>query len=138
MAYLVRRLLENTSNEGFLRAKFSENVSESELLRDPADLIAEGPNGARHVEVSGDGASLDTPPGDTYQNAPLVNFVYEQNQDRMRQALEHARTQLGQKYPLVINGDKVCTPKTIASINPTFPSHLVAHLPQPPIPTPDP
>ena len=27
MAYLVRRLLENTSNEGFLRAKFAENVS---------------------------------------------------------------------------------------------------------------
>src|SRR5437762_1308388 len=25
MSYLVRRLLENTSNEGFLRAKFSEN-----------------------------------------------------------------------------------------------------------------
>ena len=29
MSYLVRRLLENTSNEGFLRAKFSDNVSES-------------------------------------------------------------------------------------------------------------
>src|SRR6267154_3504281 len=78
MAYLVRRLLENTSNEGFLRAKFAENVSESELLRDPADLISQGPNGAGHVEVSDDGASLDMPPGDTYENAPLVNFVYQQ------------------------------------------------------------
>src|ERR1700756_200493 len=39
MSYLVRRLLENTSNEGFLRAKFSENVSEEELLRDPRDII---------------------------------------------------------------------------------------------------
>src|SRR6266576_1184849 len=39
MAYLVRRLLENTSNEGFLRAKFAENVSEQELLRDPKELI---------------------------------------------------------------------------------------------------
>jgi RHH-type transcriptional regulator, proline utilization regulon repressor / proline dehydrogenase / delta 1-pyrroline-5-carboxylate dehydrogenase len=128
MAYLVRRLLENTSNEGFLRAKFSENVSESELLRDPADLIAEGPNGARHVEVSGDGASLDTPPGDTYENAPLVNFVYQQNHDRMRQALEHVRTQFGQKYPLIINGEKVWTDKTIASINPSFPDNVVGHV----------
>jgi len=134
MAYLVRRLLENTSNEGFLRAKFSENVSESELLRDPADLIAEGPNGARHVEVSGDGASLDTPPGDTYENAPLVNFVYQQNQDRMRQALEHVRTQLGQKYPLVINGEKVWTDKTIASINPSFPDNVVGHVAEAGIP----
>src|SRR5438309_556058 len=39
MAYLVRRLLENTSNEGFLRAKFAENVSAAELLRNPDELI---------------------------------------------------------------------------------------------------
>src|SRR6266568_1838101 len=39
MAYLVRRLLENTSNEGFLRAKFAENVPAKELLRDPKELI---------------------------------------------------------------------------------------------------
>ncbi len=35
MAYLVRRLLENTANESFLRASFSERVPEDELLRDP-------------------------------------------------------------------------------------------------------
>ncbi|PYL91779.1 MAG: L-glutamate gamma-semialdehyde dehydrogenase, partial [Verrucomicrobia bacterium] len=39
MSYLVRRLLENTSNEGFLRAKFSEHVSGAQLLRDPRDLV---------------------------------------------------------------------------------------------------
>src|SRR5216117_1524399 len=44
MAYLVRRLLENTSNEGFLRAKFAENVSAEELLRDPQEIIE--PDGA--------------------------------------------------------------------------------------------
>ena len=134
MSYLVRRLLENTSNEGFLRAKFSENVSEDELLRNPADLISQGPNGARDVEVSSDGASLDTPAGDTYENAPLVNFVYEQNQDRMREALAHVRTQLGQKYPLVINGEKVWTEKTIASINPTSPEDVVGHVAEAGIP----
>src|SRR5882762_5232907 len=134
MSYLVRRLLENTSNEGFLRAKFSENVSEDELLRDPADLIARGPNGARRIEVSGDGASLDTPRGDTYENAPLVNFVYEQNQDRMREALAHVRTQLGQKYPLVINGERVWTEKTIASINPSSPEDVVGHVAEAGIP----
>ena len=134
MAYLVRRLLENTSNEGFLRAKFSENVSEEELLRDPAELFAQSPNGARHVEVSGDGASLDTPSSDTYANAPLVNFVYTENQDRMREALAHVRTQLGQKYPLVINGERVWTDKTIASINPSDPDQVVGHVAEAGIP----
>src|SRR5438874_7084337 len=47
MAYLVRRLLENTSNEGFLRAKFAENVSAGQLLRDPRDLV----NGAVATSV---------------------------------------------------------------------------------------
>src|SRR5216117_4059603 len=134
MSYLVRRLLENTSNEGFLRAKFSENVSEDELLRNPADLISQGPNGARHVEVSSDGASLDTPAGDTYENAPLVNFVYEQNQDRMQEALARVRPQLGQKYPLVINGERVWTDKTIASINPSSPDDVVGHVAEAGIP----
>ena len=49
MSYLVRRLLENTSNEGFLRAKFSDNVSAADLLRDPNELVrhngAVAPNG---------------------------------------------------------------------------------------------
>src|SRR2546421_4917340 len=94
MAYLVRRLLENTSNEGFLRAKFSDNASSAELLRDPSELITQSPNGARRLEVSSDGASLDTPAGDTYENAALVNFAYTQNQDRMREAVAHVRTQL--------------------------------------------
>jgi len=134
MAYLVRRLLENTSNEGFLRAKFSDNVSEAELLRDPADLVAQSRDGARHVDVMSGGASLDTPPGDTYENAPLVNFVYEQNQDRMREALARVRTQLGQKYPLVINGERVWTDKTIASINPSSPDDVVGHVAEAGIP----
>ncbi|MDQ6809924.1 MAG: proline dehydrogenase family protein, partial [Verrucomicrobiota bacterium] len=49
MAYLVRRLLENTSNEGFLKAKFTDKISAMHLLRDPRSLVipseVEGPRG---------------------------------------------------------------------------------------------
>ncbi len=38
MAYLVRRLLENTANESFLRASFTEHVPEDALLRDPLEV----------------------------------------------------------------------------------------------------
>jgi RHH-type proline utilization regulon transcriptional repressor/proline dehydrogenase/delta 1-pyrroline-5-carboxylate dehydrogenase len=38
MAYLVRRLLENTANESFLRASFSENVPPEKLLRNPLEV----------------------------------------------------------------------------------------------------
>jgi RHH-type proline utilization regulon transcriptional repressor/proline dehydrogenase/delta 1-pyrroline-5-carboxylate dehydrogenase len=37
MAYLVRRLLENTANESFLRASFSDRVPEDQLLRNPLE-----------------------------------------------------------------------------------------------------
>src|SRR5207237_354274 len=77
---------------------------------------------------------VDTPPCDTYENAPLINFVYEQNQDRMREALAHVRTQLGQKYPLVINGERVWTEKTTASINPSSPEDVVGHVAEAGIP----
>ncbi len=38
MSYLVRRLLENTSNESFLRNAHQANISIEELLRSPAEI----------------------------------------------------------------------------------------------------
>ena len=42
MGYLVRRLLENTSNEGFLRARNTGEASKEQLLRNPVALLAAG------------------------------------------------------------------------------------------------
>jgi RHH-type transcriptional regulator, proline utilization regulon repressor / proline dehydrogenase / delta 1-pyrroline-5-carboxylate dehydrogenase len=134
MSYLVRRLLENTSNEGFLRAKFSENVSAEELLRDPDELVDQSGNGAEDVETRAqgrhvrNGASLEMPPGDTYENASLVNFAHRESRDNMRTALGEMRSQLGKKYPLVIDGKRIWMDKTIASINPSSPDQVVGHL----------
>src|SRR5690625_3081289 len=41
MAYLVRRLLENTSQTSFLRQGFAEGESPEQLLRNPVDVGAE-------------------------------------------------------------------------------------------------
>jgi len=40
MAYLVRRLLENTSNEGFLASRFAQGAGKDELLRNPREILA--------------------------------------------------------------------------------------------------
>lgn len=42
MAYFVRRLLENTSNESWLRAGFSDNADTSVLLANPLTKVREG------------------------------------------------------------------------------------------------
>jgi len=136
MSYLVRRLLENTSNEGFLRAKFSENVSAEELLRDPNELIKRdgaapwsGPLAPAAMEQPHreNDASLPGPSGDIYENSPLVNFVYKENQEKMRNALHEMRKRFGEKYPLVIGGEKVWTDQLTPSVNPSAPDEIVGY-----------
>src|SRR6266567_7946740 len=132
MAYLVRRLLENTSNEGFLRAKFAENVSAKELLRDPTELIKPAVAGIGDPggSASADGknsTSLDIASADVYRNSPLVNFAYKDSQEKMQGALREVRKRCGEKYPLVIGGEKVWTDELTPSVNPSAPDEIVGY-----------
>src|SRR6201982_1629848 len=134
MAYLVRRLLENTSNEGFLRAKFAENVSANELLRDPRDLIKPAVVPTRRDDSRGvalsDGknsTSLDIAPAGVYRNSPLVNFAYKDSQEKMQGALREVRKRFGEKYPLVIGGEKIWTDELTPSVNPSAPDEIVGY-----------
>jgi len=126
MAYLVRRLLENTSNEGFLRAKFAENVPAKELLRDPKELIK-----APVARIAGsnqkNGASLRAAAGDIFRNAPLVSFIYKDSQDKMESALREERKRLGEKHPLYIGGEKIWTDHLTPSVNPAEPTEIVGY-----------
>src|SRR5207248_10973903 len=66
MAYLVRRLLENTSNQSFLRAGFLEHVPEEQLLMNPLATIATMPRpGTR-------------PAACVFANEPLSDFSREE------------------------------------------------------------
>jgi RHH-type transcriptional regulator, proline utilization regulon repressor / proline dehydrogenase / delta 1-pyrroline-5-carboxylate dehydrogenase len=142
MSYLVRRLLENTSNEGFLRAKFSENVSAEELLRDPKELVRQNRANLPETTIPAitedrprkNGASMESPPGDIYENSPLVNFVYQESQEKMRTALREVRNRFGEKYPLVIGGEKVWTDKLTPSVNPSAPKEVVGYVAEAGIP----
>src|SRR6266478_3040418 len=132
MAYLVRRLLENTSNEGFLRAKFAENVSANELLRDPRDLIKPavagiGNPGGIAPSLGKNSTSLDIAPGDVYRNSPLVNFAYKDSKEKMQGALLEVRKRFGEKYPLVIGGAKIWTDQLTPSVNPSAPDEIVGY-----------
>src|SRR5919197_2780793 len=132
MAYLVRRLLENTSNEGFLRAKFAENVPAKELLRDPTELIKPAVAGIGDPgELGGSNqkndASLNATAGHSFRNAPLVSFIYKDSQDKMQSALHEVRKRLGEKHPLYIGGEKVWTDNLTPSVNPGEPNEIVGY-----------
>jgi RHH-type proline utilization regulon transcriptional repressor/proline dehydrogenase/delta 1-pyrroline-5-carboxylate dehydrogenase len=115
MSYLVRRLLENTSNEGFLRATFGESVPVETLLADPREATP-APSIAWPV-----------PP---FRNEPHTDFAQAQARARMQAALKTVHAQFGQTYPLLIGNTEVHTSDELASINPSSPSEVVGVISQ--------
>ncbi|MCW5766961.1 MAG: proline dehydrogenase family protein, partial [Phycisphaeraceae bacterium] len=65
MAYLVRRLLENTSNESWLKAGFLDNADPARLLASPHEPSGAPPSGAGGsggIDLEGGGRSTGTNP----------------------------------------------------------------------------
>ncbi len=69
MAYLVRRLLENTSNESWLKAGFLDHADEDTLLADPRTL-ANANGHAKPGPASAPRATGDSPSPDLCEIAP--------------------------------------------------------------------
>lgn len=86
MAYLVRRLLENTSNQGFVRQGFYENESVERLLQKPVALPEENSCGAS---------------GRSFRNAPLRDFAVPKNRDEMSRAIK-SRYEAVSKGPMTL------------------------------------
>ncbi|MEN6371288.1 MAG: L-glutamate gamma-semialdehyde dehydrogenase [Armatimonadota bacterium] len=114
MGYFVRRLLENTANDSFLRQGFVEGVDPEELLRDPA------------------GYGKTAKPVHTFEqdklgfpNLPERDFSKAEYREMMKKSLDKVKGQLGKLYPLVIGGKEVTTEREIKSINPSRPSEIV-------------
>ncbi len=119
MAYLVRRLLENTSNEGFLRAKFSANASISALLEDPSVLVGE--NG-------GNGQTQPSMAEPEFINEPPADFAIHDVRQKMDLALQQVQKQFGKHYALVINGKSVAADNEFSSVNPARPNEIVGSI----------
>jgi RHH-type proline utilization regulon transcriptional repressor/proline dehydrogenase/delta 1-pyrroline-5-carboxylate dehydrogenase len=129
MAYLVRRLLENTANESFLRASFKEHLSEEHLLMNPltrqrAEFSTPTTETNRSVGTQHSALSTQHSGGTQHSffNEPLTDFSKEAGRQAMRRALHDVAEQFGQTYPLVLNGQPVM-PAT-APIDSVNPSHF--------------
>lgn len=60
-----------------------------------------------------------------FKNEIVKNFADPADADAMRAALASVRKRFGESYPLVIDGQRIETEKTIRSINPANPSEVV-------------
>ncbi len=134
MAYLVRRLLENTSNDSFLRTSFTELLSTEELLMNPLDHADDEPAAAARPSASSSprSAGLAHAASQTlpewirgFQNEPAYDFSRADIRQSMRDALESVREQFSEYYPVVIAGKKQETEERIRSINPSHKTQVV-------------
>ena len=141
MAYLVRRLLENTSNEGFLKAKFTTQTASAALLRDPLDLCSlDEPAPILQSELPADSAELlppaledeppleDLPMKKPFANVAPADFTLEDTRRQMREALAAEKAAFGKDYPLVIGGKTVTGDQWIESVNPARPEEKLGRV----------
>ena len=126
MGYLIRRLLENTSNDGFLKQSFSDRAGRDRLLVDPA--VAQPPSGelpTRHYQNTD-----PEEPMSKFKNASHTSFASAANRQKMLGAIEYVRGEFGQAYPLVIGGEQVTGDAWYESVNPARPTEVVGKIAQ--------
>ena len=92
ISYLVRRLLENTSNSGFLRMSYHEDVDRKGLL-------------ARPIPFNESSIVLKDDDSDNhFKNSPLTDFTDIASRSLFATAIEKAGNLLPIKVPVVVNG----------------------------------
>ena len=122
MAYLVRRLLENTANDSFLRQTFVEGAAVDELVQPPETvgrLRRRAAAAARRATPTDAGAPAP------FRNQPHADFSRRENRDAYDAALAAVRGRFGAHYPLRIGGRDIETARTLDVGEPGGPDEVV-------------
>ena len=115
MAYLIRRLLENTANSSFLRQSLEERPIE-ELLAPPVETAGEkGTRGEGEKYLS-------------FPNVADTDYAEVEARQEAQKAFENVRQQLGKTYLPLINGEYQQTQDTVTSVNPSNPTEVIGKI----------
>ncbi|KAM3114370.1 L-glutamate gamma-semialdehyde dehydrogenase [Phormidesmis sp. 146-33] len=120
MSYLIRRLLENTANSSFLRQNLEERPVE-ELLAPP---IAEPAPSEPSSRLTPHASSLPR----LFQNVADTDYAEVEARDRIQNALQSVRQQLGKTYLPLIDGEYVETAEKLDSVNPSQFNEVVGRI----------
>ncbi|HNK14963.1 MAG TPA: bifunctional proline dehydrogenase/L-glutamate gamma-semialdehyde dehydrogenase, partial [Nitrospira sp.] len=121
MAYLVRRLLENTSNESFLRKEYVESQPLSLLLSPPDGALSQ-PQPSTPVEHK----SFRSASPEEFVNEPVADFSRAPVRIAMADAIAHRRKQLGKRLDLSKVAAHLPTGPDLSTYDPSRPDQLVA------------
>ncbi|MEH1841378.1 MAG: L-glutamate gamma-semialdehyde dehydrogenase [Nostoc sp.] len=132
MAYLIRRLLENTANSSFLRQNL-ENRPIEELLAPP--IVKDEKNSLTPNVQTRLIASLQSTDAinrvsthSHFLGAADTDYAQKEVRTKAAQAFQSVRQQLGKTYLPVINGEYVNPPEFVDSLNPSNFSEVVGKV----------
>jgi RHH-type proline utilization regulon transcriptional repressor/proline dehydrogenase/delta 1-pyrroline-5-carboxylate dehydrogenase len=112
MAYLIRRLLENTANSSFLRQNLENR---------PVEELIAPPQGDENASVPLHGEAFP-------DAAPDTDFAEAQARQNAWDALKQVRQNLGNTYLPIVNGEPVNTIDRVDSVNPSNPEEVVGTI----------
>jgi RHH-type proline utilization regulon transcriptional repressor/proline dehydrogenase/delta 1-pyrroline-5-carboxylate dehydrogenase len=116
MAYLVRRILENTSNESFLRQEFLKERSADELLKAPeVSSATQGPEDSQAVPR-------------VWVGEPPLDLAKAAERDRLSRALEAVRNQFGRRYPVLLGDGPLDDSEPLVARNPSNPEAVIGYV----------
>jgi RHH-type proline utilization regulon transcriptional repressor/proline dehydrogenase/delta 1-pyrroline-5-carboxylate dehydrogenase len=113
MAYLVRRLLENTANSSFLRLSHHEHADIGELMARPVEVPP--------LDKDDEGNILASKERDlkaTFENSPLADFTEPETRAAFAQAVAEADQQMPWQVPVFIDGHARTTGTALFHITP--------------------
>ncbi len=139
MAYLVRRLLENTSQESFVRHRFAEGKDLDKLLEKPKLPRSARPGPVGRVKRRKTSVSRPSPTSSSaskkatsarfpreYHPEPLAEWFRPEVRRQMAEEVDRQAGRLDLYVPLRINGKDVQTSRKITSVNPADPASTLA------------
>jgi RHH-type transcriptional regulator, proline utilization regulon repressor / proline dehydrogenase / delta 1-pyrroline-5-carboxylate dehydrogenase len=112
MAYLVRRLLENSSGQSILDFGLSEEKQDIDFS--PPEFSSEKIN--------------LTPLNKQFQNTATLRFTHAKERSEFDSIIIKTRKQFGQQYSLIINGKKIAGDHNIESRNPANPEDIIGFV----------
>ncbi len=119
MAYLVRRLLENTSNESFISKQRAHETPIEVLLAPPYASSASRQDNTIH--------DLDTP--HSFKNEPHADFSREPVRQAMMEAIAQVKKHLGNTVTFNVPSTIGPLKDELVSTNPSHPDEIIVRMP---------
>ncbi|HEX2931141.1 MAG TPA: proline dehydrogenase family protein, partial [Candidatus Binatia bacterium] len=113
ISYLIRRLMENTSNTSFLRQTYADKKDIASLIKAPAALRGDGVTASLSLKSSGDARE--------FRNEPPIDLSRLDNRERFGRTLEKVRSEfedLGKKR----------SGQWLESLNPANPKEVIGRV----------